>query len=62
MNAETRKHPQRTVAHPARLAELAVLVGANAVANMARFGLPRTLIARGGRSIATSISLERTLS
>ena len=49
-----------SVAHPSRLTELAVLVGANAVATACRFGLLRTLIARGDRAASTSINLERT--
>jgi putative flippase GtrA len=49
-----------SVAHPARLIELAVLVAANALATVCRFGLLRALIARGGRSTSTSINLERT--
>ena len=49
-----------SVAHPGRLIELVVLVAANAVATICRFGLLRALLARGGRSTSTSISLERT--
>jgi putative flippase GtrA len=49
-----------SVAHPGRLIELVVLVAANAVATVCRFGLLRALLARGGRSTSTSISLERT--
>jgi len=47
------------VARPGRLAELAVLVAANAVATICRFGLLRGLIARAGRPAATPINLER---
>jgi putative flippase GtrA len=48
------------LAHPGRLIELAVLVAANALATVCRFGLLRALIARGGRSGSTSVTLERT--
>jgi glycosyltransferase involved in cell wall biosynthesis/putative flippase GtrA len=49
-----------TVHHPSRATELLVLVGANALATVCRFGLLRALIARNGRQAATSIHLERT--
>ena len=49
-----------TVHHPSRAAELLVLVGANALATVCRFGLLRALIARNGRRAATPITLERT--
>ena len=48
------------VARPGRLVELAVLVGANAVATICRFGLLRALIAGADRSATSSISFERT--
>ena len=48
------------VARPGRVAELAVLVAANAVATICRFGLLRGLIARAGRPVASPINLERT--
>ena len=51
---------ETTVDHPSRVAELLVLVGANALATICRFGLLRALIARAGRRDATPISLERT--
>jgi glycosyltransferase involved in cell wall biosynthesis len=49
-----------TVHQPSRASELVVLVGANAIATVCRFGLLRALIARNGRRAATSINLERT--
>jgi putative flippase GtrA len=49
-------------AHPSRMAELFVLVGANAFATVSRFGLLRALIARNGQGVATPIGLERTSS
>jgi glycosyltransferase involved in cell wall biosynthesis len=48
------------VARPGRTVELVVLVGANALATVCRFGLLRALIARGAPPAATSINLERT--
>jgi len=48
--------------HPGRTAELAVLVAANAIATICRFGLLRGLMARTGRPAASPINLERTLS
>ena len=48
------------VARPGRLLELAVLVGANALATICRFGLLRAFIARGSRPATTPINLERT--
>jgi putative flippase GtrA len=51
---------ETTVAHPSRTAELLVLVGANALATICRFGLLRVLIAHGGRRDTTPVNLERT--
>ena len=51
---------ETTVAHPSRAAELIVLVGANALATICRFGLLRALIVRNGRRDATPVNLERT--
>ena len=51
---------ETTVVHPSRTAELVVLVGANALATICRFGLLRALIARNGRREAASVNLERT--
>ena len=48
------------VARPGRVAEVVVLVTANAVATICRFGLLRGLIARAGRPASTPIHLERT--
>ncbi len=50
------------VTRPGRLLELAVLVGANALATICRFGLLRAFIARGSRPSTPSINLERTAS
>jgi putative flippase GtrA len=50
------------VARPGRTVELVVLVGANALATICRFGLLRALIARDAAPAATSILLERTSS
>ena len=49
-----------TVSRPGRTVELAVLVVANAIATVCRFGLLRVLIARGSRPAASPINLERT--
>ena len=51
---------ETTVAHPSRTAELLVLVGANALATICRFGLLRALIARSGRRDSSPVNLERT--
>jgi putative flippase GtrA len=51
---------ETTVRHPSRAAELVVLVGANALATVCRFGLLRVLIARNGRHAAPPTNLERT--
>lgn len=47
---------------PSRLVEIGVLVGANAIATICRFGVLRTLIARSGRTTSAWINLERTAS
>jgi putative flippase GtrA len=52
----------RLSSHPSRLVEVGVLVGANAIATICRFGLLRTLLARSGRPAQASIHLERTAS
>jgi putative flippase GtrA len=49
-----------TVARPGQTVELAVLIAANGLATICRFGLLRGLIARGHRPAATPINLERT--
>ncbi len=51
---------ETTVSHPSRMAELLVLVGANALATICRFGLLRALVARSGRRTTTPINFERT--
>jgi putative flippase GtrA len=51
---------ETTVSHPSRTAELLVLVGANALATICRFGLLRVLIARNGGRGTTPVNLERT--
>ena len=52
----------RLAGQPTRVEEVAVLVAANAVATVCRFGLLRALVARPGRSAQPSINLERTAS
>ena len=52
----------RLSSHPSRLVEIGVLVGANAIATICRFGVLRTLIARSGRPTQSPINLERTAS
>ncbi|HEY7826708.1 MAG TPA: GtrA family protein [Candidatus Limnocylindrales bacterium] len=52
----------RLSSHPSRLVEVGVLVGANAIATICRFGLLRGLMARSRRPARTSIYLERTAS
>ena len=51
---------ETTLSHPSRTAELLVLVGANALATICRFGLLRVLIARNGGRGTTPVNLERT--